>query len=75
MSPQRGYWLSGKSDHNPTFRGMDVRGQGLAIRERRIKALNDRHDRVWRIVEARAKDPKLRGDPGTMPGCSCTAPS
>lgn len=53
--------------HLEEFR-QEVRRRGLANRERRIRALNDRWDRLQRIMEERAGDPKMAGVPGGSTG-------
>lgn len=46
----------------------DVRRRGLAVRERRIKAMNDRWIRLQRIVEDRADSPEMQHVPGGWTG-------
>ncbi|WP_143206211.1 phBC6A51 family helix-turn-helix protein [Singulisphaera sp. GP187] len=53
--------------HLEEFR-QEVRRRGLASRERRIRALNDRWDRLQRIMEERAADPKMAEVPGGATG-------
>lgn len=50
-------------EHRGVFRA-EVRRRGLADRERRIKALNDRWTRLQRLIEARADDPLMCDVPG-----------
>lgn len=50
-------------EHLDAFRS-EVRRRGIADRERRIKALNDRWNRLQRLIEARADDPDLASIPG-----------
>lgn len=45
-----------------------VRRRGLAILERRVNALNDRWDRMQRVIEQRAVDPDLAAVPGGPTG-------
>lgn len=45
-----------------------VRRRGLASRERRIAALNDRWNRLQRVVEERADDPAHQAVPGWKTG-------
>ena len=42
--------------------------RGVALRFLRIKALNDRWNRLRRVIEARADDPDLAGAPGGSTG-------
>jgi hypothetical protein len=46
----------------------EVRRRGLASRDRRIRALNERWSRLQRIIEERADDPKMAGVPGGTTG-------
>jgi hypothetical protein len=42
--------------------------RGIAVKERRIAALNDRHLRMQRVIEARADDPARQDVPGWTTG-------
>jgi hypothetical protein len=53
--------------HLDGFR-QEVRRRGIAVRERRVKALNDRWNRLQRIIEARADDPTHAAVPGWSTG-------
>lgn len=53
--------------HLEVFR-QEVRRRGLASRERRIKALNDRWNRLQRVIEERADDPRHAHVPGWKTG-------
>lgn len=46
----------------------EVRRRGIASRDRRIKALNDRWSRLQRVVEERADDPAHENVPGWKTG-------
>src|SRR5215218_1992033 len=46
----------------------EVRRQGIAVRELRLRALNDRWQRMQAVVEARAGDPQLAEAPGGKTG-------
>ena len=46
----------------------EVRRRGIASRDRRIKALNDRWNRLQRVVEERADDPTHERVPGWKTG-------
>ena len=48
--------------------GRVVRSRGIARLERRIKALNDRWERMNRIIEERAEDPAMANVPGGKTG-------
>ena len=48
--------------------GRVVRSRGIARLERRIKALNDRWERMNRIIEERADDPAMANVPGGNTG-------
>jgi hypothetical protein len=50
-----------------TFR-QEVRRRGLAIREQRIRSLNDRWTRLQQVVEERADDPTHANVPGWKTG-------
>lgn len=41
-----------------------IRSFGIAIRENRIKALNDRWKRLKRVIQCRAEDPEMMDVPG-----------
>ena len=46
----------------------EVRRRGLADRERRVRALNDRWNRLQRVMEERADDPAMANVPGGRTG-------
>ena len=46
----------------------EVRRRGIASRFRRVKALNDRWNRLQRVIEARAEDPEMADVPGGNTG-------
>lgn len=54
-------------EHLAAFRD-EVRRRGLAMRERRVGALNDRWNRMQRVLEARADDKELQEVPGGTTG-------
>jgi hypothetical protein len=54
-------------EHLDDFRE-ETRRRGLADRERRVAALNDRWVRMQRVLEARADDPALQHVPGGTTG-------
>lgn len=54
-------------EHLDRFRA-EVRRRGLAIREQRVSALNDRWNRLQRVVEARADDETMAHVPGGTTG-------
>jgi ParB-like chromosome segregation protein Spo0J len=45
-----------------------IRSNGLAVRERRVKALNDRWKKLLQVVEERAVDPARQNVPGGKSG-------
>jgi hypothetical protein len=45
-----------------------VRKRGIAIRERRIAALQDRHERLLRVIAERAEAPEMQDVPGGTTG-------
>lgn len=53
--------------HLEEFR-QEVRRRGLACRDRRIRALNERWGQLQRIVEERANDPTMTDVPGGTTG-------
>ena len=53
--------------HLEAFRS-EVRRRGIADRERRIKALNDRWNRLQRVMEERADDPSMANVAGGRTG-------
>lgn len=54
-------------EHLEEFR-QEIRRRGLASREKRIAALNDRWKRLQRLIEARADDPQMAEIPGGSTG-------
>lgn len=55
------------AEHLEEFR-QEVRRRGLASRERRVEALNDRWDRLRQVIEERANDPTHAKVPGWKTG-------
>jgi hypothetical protein len=54
-------------EHLAIFRD-EVRRRGIAVRERRINALNDRWLRLHSVIEQRAADPAMAAVPGGATG-------
>lgn len=46
----------------------EIRKRGIAIVENRVAALQDRHDRMVRVISERAADPKMATVPGGTTG-------
>lgn len=50
-------------EHLDAYR-KSIRRRGIAVLERRVEHLNDRHERMCRLMAARAADPELAKLPG-----------
>lgn len=54
-------------EHVETWRAA-FKGQGIADRQARVDAANDRHRRLQQVIEERAKDPLVQDVPGGKTG-------